>query len=506
MANFNSNINSYTDIIESRIRDNSKKLSIKIANSFHDNYIPISEDKVLYMVDEYVTNEIIKTIKEHSNATNDWFKKNYEPANNNMQYAYTNNKLPNMNNQESREYIKRRLAGYDSILKEVVDNFDLKFGELYENLLERIRKIQIMQYHEDLYYDIRRIINDEKETMEYECSLGCKQLLIDSIKKLQEVDYQTLGIIEQKDIKKDANSELAEKVRDNIDKLETESRLNDITRNYSQGGNIVTDYITTRTMVKIDRGRSFKLNDKKLYTDFAEFLSLKEISHDYTIFECIQDYLDTKFGKNDNYVARNQIYTDNQNVSITNFYDNNSAGSIERACATHNILKLMEIEDYLVIGFTKDRNDIPTPMAYNVIKSKNNLMLYDSYNSVTLEDGKKAPMVEIIEGATNIDDFTSYTPNLQTIPVLYGKKIASNYPNNREYISPNYYKNMNNSLSDKADELIRQMEKGIDVEGTGEYDVGKAYGKQMGYTMLSIVSLLSVIACIGIIILGIILK
>ena len=82
----------------------------------------------------------------------------------------------------------------------------------------------------------------------------------------------------------------------------------------------------------------------------------------------------------------------------------------------------------------------------------------------------------------------------------------SNEINQMYYSTIESFKKLENqSINNQADDLIKKMEQGIDVEGKIETDNRVTNNKQKGYTMIGILGLITCIATIGIIIFGYIL-
>ena len=518
-ANFNYIFDS--DYIKGLINRNSNKLVDELYYHLTDNGISISENQLYDMIDEYIATPIKKDIGKFYDDNADRYNNTFKLLNDNLEYVHANGTLEGKDVDESSAYVKDMISSVDF----TIDSFrgsreHYNMDNYYEELLGKIKSLLAIYEKEDCYYEMKHVIEKAKDKNNSDCSLEYSDASIKSLKAIQEINYEILSNIntakkekeEDKEVKNenesiDKKSRLEKRFMDNLAKFETKSGQSSIS--YGNNGDIISDYINSNTVISCpfmtDTNCRFKLDDPEIYVDFINFFNSKERGVKYNTYNCIQEFLDGVFGKWGDFVNRDNIYQNHNNndeiASIKDFYGNNSAGPIERAALAHNCMKLLGAEDYLVLGgIRKDNDQVFTPYAYNVVKNvKGNFMLYDPFDAVKLEDGNTIARADLIENLHDINDFNSHSFEFKSF--LHNVSKYDNHKN--EYISPNYYKNMNNNLSSKADEMIRQMEQGIDVEGTGEYNNQNTYSKQMGYTMFGIVGLISIISIIGIVILGV---
>ncbi len=519
IANFNDLFDS--DYIKELVNRNSNKLVDELYYHLTDNGISFSYDKLYDMVYDYVASPVKKDLSILYENITDKYNNMFKLLSDNLEYVRSNGTFEGKNVDESAMYAKDLIEQVDMNMEQFKGEHQYyDMDNYYDELSNKIKNLLAIYNKEDCYQEMKQVIEKAKDKNNSDCSLEYSDSSIKSFKAIQEINYEILSSIntakkekeEDKEVKNenesiDKKARLEKRFMDNLAKFENKSGQSSIS--YGDNGDIISDYINSNTVISCpfmtDTNCRFKLDDPEIYVDFINFFNSKERGVKYNTYNCIQEFLDGVFGKWGDFVIRDKIYQNHNNndeiASIKDFYGNNSAGPIERAALAHNCMKLLGAEDYLVLGgIRKDNDQVFTPYAYNVVKNvKGNFMLYDPFDAVKLEDGNTIARADLIENLHDINDFNSHSFEFKSF--LHNVSKYDNHKN--EYISPNYYKNMNNNLSSKADEMIRQMEQGIDVEGTGEYNNQNTYSKQMGYTMFGIVGLISIISIIGIVILGV---
>lgn len=522
IANFNNLFDS--DYIKELVNRNSNKLVDELYYHLTDNDISFSYDKLYDMVYDYVASLVKKDLSTFYENTTDKYNNMFKLLSDNLEYVRSNGTFEGKNVDESAMYAKDLIEQVDINMEQF--NGEHQYYDMdnyYDELSNKIKNLLAIYNKEDCYQEMKQVIEKAKDKNNSDCSLEYSDSSIKSFKAIQEINYEILSSIntakkekeEDKEVKNENESidkklRLEKRFMDNLAKFENKSGQSSIS--YGDNGDIISDYINSNTVISCpfmtDTICRFKLDDPEIYVDFINFFNSKERGVKYNTYDCIQEFLDGVFGKWGDFVNRDNIYQNHNNndeiASIKDFYGNNSAGPIERAALAHNCMKLLGVNDYLVLGgIRKDNDKTFTPYAYNVVQNvKGAFMLYDSFDPVKLEDGNTVARGSVISDLNDIANFSSFSLNFSSF--VHNVSKIENHKN--EYISPNYYKNMNNNLSSKADEMIRQMEQGIDVLGTGEYNNQNTNGRQKGYTMIGIVCLLSIISSIGIIILGVMLR
>jgi len=129
-------------------------------------------------------------------------------------------------------------------------------------------------------------------------------------------------------------------------------------------------------------GQYYYLDDTSYINEFVKFVRDKEINNEYELFDCILDFLNHYFARNDfktsNYVERGDMckmilknsraYHDPVNEhSIKMFKDRGNALCTENSVLAQNILSFFNIESYIVIGLVDRDGKGGSDHAFNLI-------------------------------------------------------------------------------------------------------------------------------------------
>lgn len=240
--------------------------------------------------------------------------------------------------------------------------------------------------------------------------------------------------------------------------------------------------------------QQFKFNNKddlknnqellKILEDFEKFKKMnnayKQALYQNSILNTKMSLLSiTEIQKNEyvaNYIKElNQIFADNFNFRIQN-----NSFMINDIETSENIFKK---QSYSTVDFDKQKlNNFDFTIGY--INFDKNASLYDNIQKLSLEIYKLCDIMQK-ENILKLND------NQKQIL----EKIYSNAINYQE-----------SKFEQKASKIIEQMEQGIDVLGEHTDEMTNSNNKMMGFTMISLLGVITGIISIGIIILGIILS
>ena len=189
----------------------------------------------------------------------------------------------------------------------------------------------------------------------------------------------------------------------------------------------------------------FCLDDVNLYTEFVKRIKEKDLSSFENVFYEMQTYTKDIFGLKGNQDIREKIYLKERkgNVSIKDFYNNNSALCSERSATIQNLASFCGINSYLVFGKIID-NDGETKHAYNIFKAKDNtLVLYDATNPVfcTVNDKHSVVPAYIVIGQEDIETLEEVEFDPNYVVSLYNNGVANENEALRQYRTCNYNTN-----------------------------------------------------------------
>ncbi len=216
--------------------------------------------------------------------------------------------------------------------------------------------------------------------------------------------------------------------------------------NYDGTNTIYNGYINSNSsIITSNMVNPFCLNDIDLYINFIKVIKSKNINGIMSLISTLQNYIIETFDYKGDYQKRINIYLSNKdekNISIKNFYHNNSALCSERSATVQNLASLVGLNSYIIFGKLSADNETETH-AYNIFKMKNNtLVLFDSTNPVTLENGSYVPAINDlgiidINNVKQIDFNFDYLSNLYQIPVHSEEVNRTYYTSNTLKVSRN---------------------------------------------------------------------
>lgn len=238
----------------------------------------------------------------------------------------------------------------------------------------------------------------------------------------------------------DTDEELKEYVRQRIDYLEKNSKTRKLSNmnmngDKSQYGTNIEGYINSDSPIETSKMVDpFYIDDFNLYFDFAKQIksAMQNRGADYSnlidIFYEFSFFTESLFGYKGNFNNREKVYLVERegNISIADFYHNDSALCSERSATVHNIATFFGLKSYLIFGelVAGDKTDTH---AYNIIQAVDGtLILYDSTNPVHLESGEKmikVPAFSII-GKQNIDDIEEVDFDFKTLSTVWNMPIS----------------------------------------------------------------------------------
>lgn len=217
-------------------------------------------------------------------------------------------------------------------------------------------------------------------------------------------------------------------------------------------GTINSGYINSESpIVTSYMVEPFYLNDMTLYIEFIKHIKEKEFTSILIIFYELRDFMEKTFGFKGNRINREYVYLHERDndISIADFYKNDSALCSERSAAVQNLAEFCCISSYLVYGKMLVAENIEEH-AYNIFKAKDGtLILFDPTNPVALDYGGKvgyAPAFSII-GKANICDVEEIVFDFEYISKIHNLPIHES-EKDRKYRTCNYELN-NQNKSDK---------------------------------------------------------
>ena len=244
----------------------------------------------------------------------------------------------------------------------------------------------------------------------------------------------------------ETEEQIKEYVMSRLDYLEKNSEKRTISRNNNGQliGTITDGYINSNspiiTSYMVD---PFYMNDITLYIEFIKYIKGKDLSNPVQFFHFLQGFTTNAFGFKGDQLIRDKVYLQESNddlISIADFYKNNSALCSERSAAVQNLAEFCGIKSYLIFG-ELNINGKKDVHAYNIFKMKDGtLILYDPTNPVALSDNSYAPAYSII-GKEEISNIESISFDFENLSNIYKKSIHPEEPLDRNYITCNYYKN-----------------------------------------------------------------
>ncbi len=241
----------------------------------------------------------------------------------------------------------------------------------------------------------------------------------------------------------DSEEQIKEFVMSRLEELENNSENKTIDRNNDGRliGTITEGYINSEspivTSYMVD---PFYMNDATLYIEFMKFIKGKKLNNPLQFFHVLQDFTIEVFGFKGNQNNRINVYLQKEKgkqVSIADFYKNDSALCSERSATVQNLAEFCGIKSYLVFGELSSEASVEEH-AYNIFKMKDGtLILFDVTNPVTLTSGY-VPAYSII-GKEDINNIESVAFDFDKLSEIYGKPIHPDEVLDRNYIICNYY-------------------------------------------------------------------
>ena len=237
--------------------------------------------------------------------------------------------------------------------------------------------------------------------------------------------------------------QIQEFVMSRLDKLENNSEKRTIDKNNNGRliGTITEGYINSDSpIVSSYLVDPFYMNDATLYIEFIKFIKGKDLNNPIQFFHKLQSFTTEVFGFKGNQAARESIYLqerDNTQISIADFYKNNSALCSERSAAVQNLAEFCGIKSFLVFGklIVGEKEE---EHAFNIFQmSAGTLVLYDSTNPVSLSQGY-VPAYSVI-GKQDISDIESILFDFQGLSDIYKQPIHPDEQLDRNYVTCNFY-------------------------------------------------------------------
>lgn len=196
--------------------------------------------------------------------------------------------------------------------------------------------------------------------------------------------------------------------------------------NYDGTNKIYNGYINSNSpVITSNLVNPFCLNDVDLYINFIKVIKSKNITGVMSFINELQKYIIDTFDYKGDFNKRVSVYLSNKdqkNISIKEFYHNNSALCSERSASVQNLASLVGLNSYFIIGKLTSEDESETH-CYNIFKMKNDaLVLFDVTNPVILENGSYVPAINDL-GVIDINDVKQvdfdfdYLSNLYKIPV-----------------------------------------------------------------------------------------
>lgn len=245
--------------------------------------------------------------------------------------------------------------------------------------------------------------------------------------------------------------QIKEFVMSRLEELENNSEKRTIDKN-NNGlliGTITEGYINSNspivTSYMVD---PFYMNDATLYIEFIKSIKGKNLNNPLQFFHELQDFTIEAFGFKGNQTIRENVYLqerEDSQISIADFYKNNSALCSERSAAVQNIAEFCGIKSYLVFGKLSSEGK-EEEHAFNIFQmSDGTKILYDATNPVSLNNGY-VPAYSII-GKEDISNIESISFDFEGLSKIYKQPIHPDEPLDRNYTTCNFYlKEQNNQL------------------------------------------------------------
>lgn len=127
----------------------------------------------------------------------------------------------------------------------------------------------------------------------------------------------------------------------------------------------------------VNDGNYYYMDDQEYLYDFCRFVQDKEIMDEYEFFGYVRDFLKDYFGyikkvgreQMHRMILKNDVdcFDPVQDHSVKDFKGKGNAMCSEYASMAHNILKLFDLESYLVVGTVILNGANPSAHAYNLI-------------------------------------------------------------------------------------------------------------------------------------------
>lgn len=261
-------------------------------------------------------------------------------------------------------------------------------------------------------YDMCKSLNSFRDIINYINSLENEE-------QIQEFVMSRLEELENNSVKR------------TIDKNNNGRLIGTITEGYINSDSpIVSSYLVD----------PFYMNDATLYIEFIKFIKGKDLNNPIQFFHKLQSFTTEAFGFKGNQAARESIYLqerDNTQISIADFYKNNSALCSERSAAVQNLAEFCGIKSFLVFGklIIGEKEE---EHAFNIFQTGDGtLVLYDSTNPVSPSHGY-VPAYSVI-GKHDISDIESILFDFQGLSDIYKQPIHPDEQLDRNYVTCNFY-------------------------------------------------------------------
>lgn len=237
--------------------------------------------------------------------------------------------------------------------------------------------------------------------------------------------------------------QIKEFVMTRLEELENNSKKRTIDNNNNGRliGTISEGYINSDspivTSYMVD---PFYMNDATLYIEFIKFIKGKNLNNPLQFFHELQDFMTEAFGFKGSQDIREKVYLqkrEDPQISIADFYKNNSALCSERSAAVQNLAEFCGIKSYLILGKLRSEGK-EASHAFNIFQMKDGtLVLYDSTNPVALNGGY-VPAYSII-GKENISNIETIPFDFEGLSNIYKQPIHPDEPLDRNYTTCNFY-------------------------------------------------------------------
>lgn len=245
--------------------------------------------------------------------------------------------------------------------------------------------------------------------------------------------------------------QIKEFVMSRLEELENNSEKRTIDKNNNGRliGTISEGYINSDspivTSYMVD---PFYMNDATLYIEFIKSIKGKNLNNPLQFFHELQDFMTKAFGFKGNQDIRVNVYLqdrEDSQISIADFYKNNSALCSERSAVVQNLAEFCGIKSYLIFGKLSSKGK-EEEHAFNIFRMKDGtLVLYDSTNPVTLNRGY-IPAYSII-GKEDISNIESIPFDFEGLSKINKQPIHPDEPLDRNYTTCNFYLKNENTKS-----------------------------------------------------------